>query len=80
METKSPPKSQPARGGGALGQMRANKQYLFQNEHVIFLFTLLHKSNKLKLPEVKHPEEVGKIDDPNYWLYHRMVGHLTKSC
>ena len=40
---------------------------------------MLHKSNKLKLPEVKHPE-VGTTDDPNYYLYHRMVGHPIKSC
>jgi len=44
------------------------------------LFKLLHKSNKLKLPEAKRPKEVGKTDDPNYCLYHKMLGHPTKSC
>ena len=33
----------------------------------------------MKLPEAKRPDEVGKTDDPNYCLYHRMVGHPTKS-
>ena len=33
------------------------------------MFKLLNKSNKLKFPEVKHPEEVGKTDNPNYYLY-----------
>ena len=47
---------------------------------MVSLFKLLQKSNKLKLPEVRRPDEVGKIDDPNWCLYHRMVGHLTKSC
>jgi len=47
---------------------------------VVSLFKLLQKSNKLKLPEVRRPHEVGKIDDPNYYLYHRMLGHPTKSC
>ena len=60
--------------------MRANKQYYFKDEHVITLFKLLHESNKLKLPEAKRSEKVGKTNDPNYYLYHRMVGHLTKSC
>ena len=59
--------------------MRTNKQYSFKNEHIISLFRFLHKGSKLKLQEVKHPEEVGKTDDPNYHLYHRMVGHPTKS-
>ena len=60
--------------------MRANKQYSFKDEHVVSLFKLLHKSNKFKLPEAKSPEEVDKIDDPIYCLYHRIVGHPTKSC
>ena len=44
------------------------------------LFKLLNKSNRLKLPEARRPEEVGKTDNPNYCLYHRMLGHPTKSC
>ena len=58
--------------------MRANKQYSFKDEHVVSLFKLLHKSNKLKLLEAS--EKVGKIDDPNYCLYYRMLGYPTKSC
>ena len=26
------------------------------------------------------PEDVAKIDDPNYCLYHRMVHHPMKAC
>jgi len=44
------------------------------------LFKLLNKSNRLKLPEARRPEEVSKTDNPNYYLYHRMLGHPTKSC
>ena len=47
-ETKSPVKSQPARGGGSSSQPRANKQYAFKDEHVDSLFKLLNKSNRLK--------------------------------
>ena len=60
--------------------MRANKQYCFKDEHVVSLFKLLHKSNKLNLSEAKRSEEVGKTDDSSYCLYHRMVGHPSKSC
>jgi len=59
--------------------VRANKQYSLKDEHVVSLLKLLHKSNKFKLLEAKHPEEIGKTDDPNYCLYHRMVGYPTKS-
>jgi len=79
METASFVKHQPVRGDNTSGQTRANKQYSFKDEHVS-LFKLLHKSNKLKLPEAKRVEEVGKTNDPNYCLYHRMVGHPRKSC
>jgi len=47
------------------------------DEHVVSLFKLLYKSNKLKLSEVRCPGEIGKIDDPNYYLYHRMMGNST---
>ena len=48
--------------------------------HVDSLFKLLNKSNRLKLSKARHPEEVSKTDNPNYCLYHRMLGHPTKSC
>ena len=25
-------------------------------------------------------KKVGKTDDPNYYLYHRILGHPTKDC
>jgi len=78
-EMKSPSKPQPARGGSSSSQPRANKQYSFKDEHVDSLFKLLNKSNRLKFPEARRPEELGKTDNPNYCLYHRMLGHPTKS-
>jgi len=59
--------------------MCTNKQYSFKDEHVVFLFKLLNKSNKLKQSEARHPEKVGKTDDRNHCLYHRMLGHLIKA-
>jgi len=40
---------------------------------------LHQKSNRLKLLEIRRPEEAGNINDPNYYLYHRMLGHSTKN-
>jgi len=62
------------------GQLCANKSYSFKDEHVNSLFKLLQKSNRLKISEIRRPKGVGKTDDPNYCLYHRMLGHLTKNC
>ena len=41
------------------------KVYSFKDEHVVTIFHLLHKGNKLKLPEVRRPSEVGPINDHN---------------
>ena len=79
-ETKSPTKPQTGRASGSSSQLRPNKQYSFKEEHVDSLFKLLNKSNRLKLPEIRRPDEVGKTDNPNYCMYHRMLGHSTKSC
>jgi len=53
------------------------KVYSFKGEQVVAIFHLLHKDNKLKLPEARRPNEVGRTTDPNYCLFHRMVHHPT---
>jgi len=58
----------------------APKGNSFKDENVDSLFKLLNRSSRLKLPEARCPEEVGKTDNLNYCLYHRMLGHPTKSC
>ena len=64
----------------AFGQAHANKSYSFKDEHVVSLLKLLQKSNRLKLSEIRHLEEEGNTDDPNYYLYHRMLVHPSKNC
>ena len=78
-EVKSPSKTQLVRGRMASGQARANKLYSFKDEHVVSLFKLLQKSNRLNLLEIRRPKEVGKSTGPNYYLYNRMLGHPTKN-
>ena len=80
MEAKSHSKPQSTRGGGAPSKASDSKSYSFKDEHVVSLFKLLQKSNELKLSEVRCPDEIGKIDDPNYYLYHRMLENPTKRC
>ena len=47
---------------------------------MVIIFHLLSKNNKLKLPEAARPDEVGRTNDPNYCLFHRMVHHPTSRC
>ena len=44
------------------------KQYSFKDEQVVTIFHLLHKENKLKLPDARRPNEIGRTNDPNYCL------------
>ena len=54
--------------------------YSFKNEQVVTIFHLLRKGNKLNLSEVQRPNEIGRINDPNYYLFHKMVHHSTSRC
>ena len=56
------------------------KQYSFKDEQVVTIFHLLQKGNKLKLPEARRLNEVERTNDPNYFLFHRMVHHPTNKC
>ncbi|TYK23554.1 retrotransposon gag protein [Cucumis melo var. makuwa] len=34
----------------------------------------------IQLPECKRPEQAGKVDDPNYCKYHRVINHPVEKC
>ena len=56
------------------------KQYSFKDEQVVTISHLLQKGGKLKLPEVRRPNEVGRTKNPSYCLFHRMVHYPTNKC
>jgi len=56
------------------------KQYSFKDEQGVIIFHLLNKGNKLKLTEVRRPDEVGRTNIRNCCLFHRMVHHPTSRC
>jgi len=56
------------------------KQYSFKDEQVVPIFHLLHKANKLKLPDARRPNEIGRTNDANYYLFHRLIHHPTDKC
>ena len=49
-------------------------------DRVVTIFHLLHKGNKMKLPDARRPNEIGRTNDPKYCLYHRMIHHPTDKC
>ena len=56
------------------------KVYSFKDEQVVTIFHFLYEDNKLKLPEVWRSNEVGRTNNANYCLFHRMVDHPTSKC
>ena len=56
------------------------KQYSFKDDQVVTIFHLLQKGNKLKLPDARRPNEIGRMNDPKYCLFHRMIHHPIDKC
>ncbi|MQL71230.1 hypothetical protein Taro_003548 [Colocasia esculenta] len=49
-------------------------------DHTKMLFKLCMKNDLLKLPAIRRPSETDRVDEPNYCLYHRMLGHSIEDC
>lgn len=55
-------------------------QYPFVDSNVSLMFDELLKFNLIDLLEKRQPHEISKVDDLNYYKYHRLVGHTIKKC
>ena len=44
------------------------------------IFNELLELKLIDLPEMKRPDEAGKVDDPNYCKYHRLMSHPCENC
>ncbi|CAA0841591.1 Unknown protein, partial [Striga hermonthica] len=62
-----------------LKEMQA-KQYPFLDSDVSGIFDDLVEAKLIELPEMKHPKEAGRVNDPKYCKYHRLVGHPIHDC
>ena len=54
---------------------REQKVYPFPDEDVPNILEQLLQLKLIELPECKRLEDMGKVDDPNYCKYHRIIGH-----
>ena len=56
------------------------KVYPFLDADMPEMLEQLLKLQLIKLLECKRPEEMGKVDDPNYCKYHRIISHPIQKC
>ncbi|KAH7857466.1 hypothetical protein Vadar_013066 [Vaccinium darrowii] len=56
------------------------KRYPYPDADVPSMLEDLLEKEVVQLPECKRPEEMGKIHDPRYCHYHRIVSHPTEKC
>ncbi|MQL89747.1 hypothetical protein Taro_022322 [Colocasia esculenta] len=71
VEERPPPTSLP---------QRMSTPYSFKRDHTKMLFKLCMKNDLLKLPAMRRPSEADRVDEPNYCLYYRMLGHSIEDC
>ena len=56
------------------------KKYHFPDSDVPHMLEDLLQKKVAKLPKYKHLEEMGHVNDPNYYHYHRIVSHPMEKC
>ncbi|KAL0366237.1 UNVERIFIED_CONTAM: hypothetical protein Sradi_3513800 [Sesamum radiatum] len=56
------------------------KEYPFPDSDVPYIFNELLERKLIELPESKRPDEVGRVNDPKYCKYHRVVSHPIERC
>ncbi|KAH7859342.1 hypothetical protein Vadar_013106 [Vaccinium darrowii] len=56
------------------------KRYPFSDADVPSMLEDLLEKKVIQLPKCKRPEEMGKVHDPRYCHYHRIVIHSTEKC
>ena len=54
--------------------------YRFIDADMPEMLEQLLKLQLIELPECKRPEEMGKVNDPNYCKYHRIISHPIQKC
>ena len=56
------------------------KKYPFPDFDVLNMLEDLLLKMVIELPECQHLEEMGRVNDPNYYHYHRIVSHPVEKC
>ena len=56
------------------------KVYPFPDEDVPNILEQLLQLKLIELPECKRSEDMGKVNNPNYYKYHHIIGHPIQKC
>ncbi|KAK2978404.1 hypothetical protein RJ640_027467 [Escallonia rubra] len=56
------------------------KVYPFPDSDIPGILDFLLEKGIIELPESKRPEESGRVNEPRYCKYHRILGHKTEKC
>ena len=59
---------------------REQKVYPFPDKDVPNILEQLLQLKLIELLECRQPKDMGKVDDPNYCEYHRIIGHQIQKC
>lgn len=68
------------KGKGKTLKEQKEKESSFRNEDVEDFFTSLLEQGLIELPEPKRPDEVGRVGDPKYYKFHRVLFHPIEDC
>ncbi|KAA0035943.1 ty3-gypsy retrotransposon protein [Cucumis melo var. makuwa] len=79
-ETKSAEKDDGSEGRRLTLKERQEKVYPFSDSDIADMLEQLLDKQLIQLPECKRPEQAGKVDDPNYCKYHRVISHPVEKC
>ena len=59
---------------------RQEKVYHFPDSNLPDMLEQLLEKQLIQLPECKRPVEMGRVKDPNYCKYHRVISHPVEKC
>ncbi|KAA0063077.1 ty3-gypsy retrotransposon protein [Cucumis melo var. makuwa] len=59
---------------------RQEKIYPFLDSDLPDMLDQLLEKQLIQLPECKRPAEMGRVNDPNFYKYHRVISHPVEKC
>ncbi|TYK25790.1 ty3-gypsy retrotransposon protein [Cucumis melo var. makuwa] len=59
---------------------RQKKVYPFPDSDIADMLEQLLEKQLIQLSKCKRPEQAGKVNDPNYCKYHRVISHPVEKC
>ncbi|KAA0055891.1 uncharacterized protein E6C27_scaffold438G00090 [Cucumis melo var. makuwa] len=59
---------------------RQEKIYPFPDSDLPDMLDQLLEKQLIQLPKCKRPAEMGRVNDPNYCKYHRVISHPVEKC